>query len=108
MDVLLLIVGVVLGAGLGIALGWSLSRARVLTAEAERSMLRERLAVADSAATERQELAVSVAPLRDALGKVESHLRELETRRVAAYAGLTAQVAAAPRTSAELRAEIKR
>ena len=102
MDVLLLVVGVLLGAGLGVALGWSLGRARALTAEAERAMLRERLAVADSAATDRQELAVSVAPLREALGKVESHLRELEAARISAYAGLTEQVSHARLTSEAL------
>ena len=102
MDVLLLVVGMLLGAGLGIALGWSLGRARVLTAEAERALLRERLAVADSAATDRQEFAVSVAPLREALGKVESHLRELEAARISAYAGLTEQVSRVRLTSEAL------
>ena len=88
MEILLLIIGLALGA----VLGWSVTRSRAAGAEAERTVLRERLALADAAATERHELAVSVAPLRDALGKVESHLRELETARVSAYASLTEQV----------------
>jgi len=88
MEILLLLIGLSLGA----ALGWSVTRSRAAGAEAERTVLRERLAVADAAATERHDLAVSVAPLRDALGKVESHLRELETARVSAYASVTEQV----------------
>ena len=39
-----------------------------------------------------QDVAVTVAPLREALGKVESHLRELEHARVGAYAALSEQV----------------
>jgi DNA recombination protein RmuC len=88
MEILLLLVGLALGA----VLGWSLTRSGSAGADAERALLRERLAVADAAATERQELAVTVAPLRDALGKVETHLRDLESARVGAYASLTEQV----------------
>jgi len=88
MEILLLMIGLALGA----VLGWSVTRSRATGAEAERTVLRERLAVADAAAHQRSELAGSVAPLRDALGKVESHLRELETARVSAYASLTEQV----------------
>ena len=88
MEILLLMIGLALGA----ALGWSVTRSRTARAEAERTVLRERLAVADAAAHQRSELAGSVAPLRDALGKVESHLRELESARVSAYASLTEQV----------------
>jgi DNA recombination protein RmuC len=55
-------------------------------------LLRERLAVADASAGRREDIAVTVAPLREALGKVELHLRELEHARVAAYASLSEQV----------------
>jgi DNA recombination protein RmuC len=99
MEIVLLLIGLVLGA----ALGWLWARSRAAGAEAERALLRERLAVADAAAAERQELAVSVAPLRDALGKVESHLRELETARTSAYASLTEQVGFVRATSEALR-----
>lgn len=93
------------GLGLGLLVGWALSRSRAAAAEAEGAVLRERLAAADSAAVERQDLAVSVAPLREALGKVESHLRSLETARVGAYAALTEQVGFVRTVSEELRAE---
>lgn len=88
MEILLLLIGLALGA----ALGWFVARARSAGPAAEAALLRERLAVADAAAAERQEMAVSVAPLREALGKVESHLRELEAARIGAYASLTEQV----------------
>ena len=88
MEIVLLVIGLVVGGLLGWALAWS----RSAGVEAERTLLRERLAVADAAAAERQELAVSVAPLHDALGKVQAHLRELENARVGAYAALSEQV----------------
>ena len=88
MEILLLLIGLSLGG----ALGWFVARARSAGPAAEAALLRERLAVADAAAAERQEMAVSVAPLREALGKVESHLRELEAARIGAYASLTEQV----------------
>jgi DNA recombination protein RmuC len=99
MEILLLLVGI----GVGALAGWSLARGRVAAAEAEGAVLRERLAVADASAAERQQLAVSVAPLRDALGKVEGHLRELEHDRVSAYSALTEQVRALSATGEGLR-----
>src|SRR4051812_8139280 len=88
MEIVLLLTGLVLG----VALGWQVGRSRQAGAEAEVRLLRERLAVADSSAGRREELAVTVAPLREALGKVETHLRELERARVSAYASLSEQV----------------
>jgi DNA recombination protein RmuC len=99
MDIVLLLIGLALGA----VLGWSVTRSRAAGAEAERAVLRERLAVADATAADRQELAVSVGPLREALGKVESHLRQLETARVGAYAALTEQVGFVRAASEALR-----
>lgn len=99
MDVLLLVVGL----GAGVALGWLLARSRSAAAEAEARLLRERLAAADAAAGRRDDLAVTVAPLREALGKVEGHLRVLEHDRVAAYSALTEQVRAMAATGEALR-----
>jgi DNA recombination protein RmuC len=99
MEILLLVVGL----GVGTLVGWSLTRGRAGAAEAERAVLRERLAVADATAADRQQLAVSVAPLRDALGQVESHLRDLERDRVSAYSALTEQVRALSATGEGLR-----
>lgn len=99
MDIVLLVIGLVVGA----MLGWALTRGRAAGAEAERAVLRERLAHADAAAGDQQRLAVTVAPLQDALGKVEAHLRDLEAARVGAYAALTEQVRFVRSASEDLR-----
>jgi DNA recombination protein RmuC len=48
---------------------------------------------------------VMVEPLKQTLGKVQSELTELETKRVAAYAGLREQVTEIQRTNESLRTE---
>jgi DNA recombination protein RmuC len=88
MGIALLIIGLLVGA----ALGWLTTRSRTTGLVTETAVLRERLAAADSSAARREDVAVTVAPLRDALTKVESHLRELEGARLTAYAALTEQV----------------
>ncbi len=99
MDIVLLLMGLVLGA----TVGWLVARSRGAAAEAEVRLLRERLVVSDSAADRRDDVAVTVAPLREALGKVETHLRELENARVSAYAALSEQVGFMRSTGQELR-----
>jgi DNA recombination protein RmuC len=99
MEILLLLTGLALGA----ALGFLAARARSAGAEAEVRVLRDRLASADARAGRRDDVAVTVAPLRDALGKVETHLRALEHDRVAAYSALTEQVRALSSTGEGLR-----
>jgi DNA recombination protein RmuC len=99
MEILLLLTGLLLGAGLG----WLVARSRTAGSDTEIRLLRERLAVADSAAGRREDIAVTVAPLRDALGKVEVHLRELEQARLTAYASLSAQVGFMRSTGEALR-----
>ena len=88
MEITLLVIGLIVGA----LMGWLASRSRSTDFAAERALLRERLAAADTAAGRQQDLAITVAPLRDALSKVESHLRELEGARISAYSSLTEQV----------------
>ncbi len=99
MEIVLLLTGLALGAVLGLLA----TRARIAGATAENRVLRERLASADTAASRRDDVAVTVAPLRDALGKVETHLRVLEHDRVAAYSALTEQVRALSSTGEGLR-----
>ncbi len=101
MEIALLLLGLAVGA----AFGWLLARARVAGLAAETVLLRERLAAADDTVDERHDLAVTVAPLREALTKVESHLRELEGARVHAYASLTEQVGFARAASEALGAQ---
>jgi DNA recombination protein RmuC len=88
MEIILLLLGLVLG----LALGWLTARSFATGTDTEVRLLRERLAVADASAGRREDIAVTVAPLREALGKVEVHLRELEHARVAAYTSLSEQV----------------
>jgi DNA recombination protein RmuC len=88
MEIALLVIGLIVGA----LMGWLASRSRTTDFAAERALLRERLAAADTAAARHQDLAITVAPLRDALSKVEIHLRELEGARISAYSSLTEQV----------------
>jgi DNA recombination protein RmuC len=88
MEIILLLLGLVLG----LALGWLTARSLATGTGTEVRLLRERLAVADASAGRREDIAVTVAPLREALGKVELHLRELEHARVAAYTSLSEQV----------------
>ncbi|MDP9416543.1 MAG: DNA recombination protein RmuC, partial [Actinomycetota bacterium] len=52
-----------------------------------------------------RELALVVAPLREALRRVEGHLHELEAARTAAYASLTEQVSFVRESSEQLRSE---
>jgi DNA recombination protein RmuC len=99
MEIVLLVLGLLVGA----ALGWLLARSRTGDAAAEARLLRERLAVADAEAGRRDDLVVTVAPLRDALGKVETHLRDLEQARVGAYSTLSEQVRAMASTGEALR-----
>ena len=99
MEILLLL----LGLATGVLVGWLLSRTRVAGAEAERAVLRERLAQADAARGRQDDMAVTVAPLREALSQVETHLRVLEHDRVAAYSSLTEQVRALSATGEGLR-----
>jgi DNA recombination protein RmuC len=99
MEILLLMTGLLIGAGIG----WLLAGSRTAGTDTEARLLRERLAVADSAAGRREDIALTVAPLREALGKVEVHLRELEQARLTAYAGLTEQVGFMQSTGEALR-----
>ncbi|MDQ1626519.1 MAG: recombination protein RmuC [Actinomycetota bacterium] len=96
---------VLIGLAMGAALGWLAARSRSAGLAAERDLLRERLTVADTTAGDRQDLAVTVAPLREALTKVESHLRELEGARLSAYVSLTEQVGFVRQASEALGAQ---
>ncbi len=89
----------------GAALGWLFGRARTVRAEAEGAALRERLERSEATLADGRELALVVAPLREALRRVEGHLHELEAARTAAYASLTEQVSFVRESSEQLRSE---
>ncbi len=89
----------------GAALGWLLGRGRTVRAEAEGAALRYRLERSEATLADGRELALVVAPLREALRRVEGHLHELEAARTAAYASLTEQVSFVRESSEQLRSE---
>ncbi len=102
---LLLLVGVALGALLGVL--WARSRwtgevaalrARVSITEQTRRELADEL-------DDRQSLEVLVAPLRSTLDKVEGRLREIEQTRAASSAALAQQVESVRATGEALRRE---
>jgi len=103
MEIVLLVVGLVLGVALGTALGWAVARARGARVEAERAVLAERLTAAEAGRDQGHALALTVAPLAEALAKVEAQLRSLESTRVHAHASLTEQVSLVRSSSEALR-----
>jgi DNA recombination protein RmuC len=103
--VLVLVLAVAAGLALGLLLGRSTARADVASSGAEAAALREQVRRLEQGRDTERDVAVAVAPLRESLAKVESHLRQLETARVSAYAALTEQVSMVRETSADLRAE---
>ncbi len=104
-----------LGLAAGLALGLLLAQRRGLDPAALEARDRRLLDLADSRFREagaraggelearRAEVERMVAPLSDALGRVEGHLHELERARVGAYHALTQQVGLARETSEALR-----
>jgi len=112
-----LLLGVGLGLLAGIGLGLGLAARRGLTVEAQEgrdrrllelaeARFREAGAVAGSAVESRQRaVADLVSPVHEALGRMEAHLRSLETQRAAAQAGLVEQVSGLREASERLRAE---
>jgi len=94
-----LLVGLAVGAALGVLA----MRSRGAAAVAEAALLRARLAHADATHAEAAGLGRTVAPLQATLDKVETQLRELERARVGAYSALTEQVRTVGQTSADLR-----
>ena len=105
MEITLLVLGLVIGAVTGAALALAHGRARLAGAEAQVGLLRQQLGSAAASQAQSQDLAVTVAPLKEALGKVESHLRELELARAGAYASLTEQVGFVRTLGEQLREE---
>ncbi|MGL5866903.1 MAG: DNA recombination protein RmuC [Dermatophilaceae bacterium] len=85
-----MVVGLVSGAGIG----WSLARlvflARGASVTAERELLRERVVDLETSLAEDMETAALLAPLKDALVRVEHHVGVLERDRVEQFGSLRA------------------
>jgi DNA recombination protein RmuC len=97
-----LTLGVLAGAGLGVAL----AARRGLDPEAREARDRALLELADARFREAGAQTGSVvAPVHEALGRMEAHLRALETQRASAQAGLVAQVRGLAEAAERLRSE---
>ena len=103
--VVLLLLVLSAGLAVGAVLGRLSAAVGAAGSRAELAQLRDRVRRSEDALDGERDVAVAVAPLRDALTRVEGHLRELETARVSAYATLTEQVAFSRETSEGLRAQ---
>ncbi len=100
MEIVLLLTGLALGLALGLLAARPATRRRPTPRSASCGSGSPR---STRRADRRDDVAVTVAPLREALGKVEGHLRLLEHDRVAAYSALTEQVRALSATGEGLR-----
>jgi DNA recombination protein RmuC len=100
--VLALLVGLVIGAAAGAAVVRQTGAVRSAGLAVERDLLRERVidleaSLADDAAT-----AAALAPLRDALGRVESQVGTLERDRTHQFAALESTIAQVQASTASL------
>ncbi|CAN5769063.1 DNA recombination protein RmuC [soil metagenome] len=86
MEIFWVVVLTVSAALVGMAVGWALSSSsgglRLAARGAERDLLAERLSATEGAALEDRRTAAELAPLRAALVRVESHVRDLERDRL--------------------------
>ncbi|MBM6400036.1 DNA recombination protein RmuC [Phycicoccus sonneratiae] len=82
------LLGVVLGALAAGAVGRLLHAARVASVETERDLLRERVLDLETSLAEDMETAALLAPLKDALVRVEQHVGVLERDRVEQFGSL--------------------
>ncbi len=81
-------VGLVVGAGVAVALARLVYAARSGSVTAERDLLRERVVDLEASLAEDLETAALLAPLKDALGRVESQVGTLERDRVEQFGSL--------------------
>jgi DNA recombination protein RmuC len=103
--VVLLVVGLVLGAGAAYALLRPRAVAERAVVTAERDVLRDRVAELSQALGERDEHAQVMAPLTSTLARVERQVAVLERDRVEQYAGLREQLTGLAVTNEALRSQ---
>lgn len=87
------LVGVVVGAGLALVLARLVFAARSAALATERDLLRERVVDLETSLAEDMETAALLAPLKDALVRVESQVGSLERDRVEQFGSLRALLA---------------
>ena len=91
--VLTLVAGLALGAALGAWLARSAAAARVASASTEAELLRERVVDLEATVADDAQTAAALAPLRDALRRVEQQVGVLERDRTQQYAALEQTIA---------------
>ncbi len=84
------LVGLLVGAGAAVALARIVYAARAASVTAERDLLRERVLDLEASLAEDLETASLLAPLKDALGRVEQQVGTLERDRVEQFGALRA------------------
>ena len=87
------LVGLVVGVGVAVAVGRLLHAARSAAVVAERDLLRERVLDLETSLAEDMETAALLAPLKDALVRVETHVGSLERDRMEQFGSLRALLA---------------
>lgn len=106
-----LIASLVVGLVLGAAPAWVLARqvgvAREAGLTAERDLLRERVIDLEAAVGDDAQTAAALAPLRDALGRVEGQVATLERDRVGQFAALQAGMERVELSATELGRETR-
>ncbi|GAA2744828.1 DNA recombination protein RmuC [Terrabacter aerolatus] len=109
MDLTALLVGLVLGALVGGLLAWLSARSALLArsagAEAERDVLRERVADLEAARDVDDTTASLLAPLRDTIGRVERQVGALERDRSLQFGQLGERLTEVSRSTESLRSE---
>ena len=87
------LVGLVVGIGVAVAVARLLYAARSAAVVAERDLLRERVLDLETSLAEDMETAALLAPLKDALVRVETHVGSLERDRMEQFGSLRALLA---------------
>jgi DNA recombination protein RmuC len=109
MDATSLIVGLFLGLALGALLAWlgvrSTLLARTAAAEAERNVLRERVADIESTRADEDATLALLSPLRDTIGRVERQVGALERDRAQQFGQLGERLSEVSRSTESLRSE---
>ena len=97
------VVALLLGAGVGWLLGRGSRAAELVRSRAQRDLLGERLAAREALDEDDRRTAAELAPLRLALGRVESQVRDLERDRVEQFGSVGGRLGEGARQTAELR-----
>ena len=103
--VLALLGGLALGAGVATAICRLMFTGRLVGLSTERDLLRERIVDLEAAVSDDAQTATILAPLRDALGRVERQVSTLERDRVEQYTQIGAQLATVTTTTEALRSQ---